>query len=283
MNSTGLRLVVNGVNRGTVPPMLELSEGVNDLRLEHKSLGLVVQSTDIHLRLYNNICIEIDFSGFFMPKIKCRVKIIEGGNTNNGYRGAEPQPYQQPLPQPAPANRLKAGEVCPLCQRRNFMASDETCSSFCKWCGLVFDKDGYAKYTSWGNGESVVKYRPKNYFRNVWDASNVIKYDTTQLELNQRVLSYMFNNFSDCKIETRVSVHSFNPSAPEYSTPINFIVSQGDKKVAVLLVEFHKIGRYSLLETEEQCREHGITPIRLIVGMPNTEEYVVNRIREQLQ
>ncbi len=286
-NSTGLRLVVNGTNRGKVPSILELPEGNNTLRLENKRFGIVLQSTEIRLQLYSNVNIIIDFSGFFLPTIKCNVIPIGTSSQPRGEHWVSPEQPVTPsvtppvTPQPSPAQEVfKAGEVCPNCKRRNYMASDDECASFCKWCGVVFGRNGVVKKDNYG---LECHHKPKNYFRNIWDASNVVKIDTTQLELNHKFLSYIFNNFSDCKIESRVAVQSFNPSAPDYCMPINFMVTKGDKKVAVLLVERRKTGRYSLLETNEQCKEHNISPIWFFVEMPNEEEYVVTQIRKHLE
>ena len=67
--------------------------------------------------------------------------------------------------------------------------------------------------------------------------------------------------------------------------PINFLVTKGNKRTAVLLVDGYKCRRYSLLETMELCKENGITPLRFIIdneAWPNEEQYVVNRIRKTL-
>ncbi|MBQ7342365.1 MAG: hypothetical protein IJW42_07620 [Alistipes sp.] len=289
-NSTGLRLVVNGINRGKVPYVIELPEGNNTLRLENKTFGFVLQSTEIQLQLYSNVNIIIDFSGFFLPTIKCNVVPIDTSLQMPSYQ-TQPTAVtpssatsfvtpSMPSSETPSQEQMRAGDVCPKCKRRNYMASDDQCASFCKWCGVVFDKNGVVKMDNYG---FECHHKPKNYFRNVWDASNVVKIDTTQLELNHKFLSYIFNNFSDCKIESRVAVQSFNPSAPDYCMPINFMVSKGEKKVAVLLVERRKTGRYSLLETNEQCKEHNISPIWFFIEMPNEEEYVVTQIRKHLE
>ena len=42
-----------------------------------------------------------------------------------------------------------------------------------------------------------------------------------------------------------------------------------------------KIQEY-VLETMEQCKEHNITPLRFFIELENDDDYVVNRIREQM-
>lgn len=121
-------------------------------------------------------------------------------------------------------------------------------------------------------------------FRNIKDINNIVPYATLHLRENQMFLSYLFNNFQDCKLETKVQAAQLFPYAPVYAMPINFLLTKGDNRVAVLIVEGNaKYKRYSVLETMELCKENNITALRFITTYPNEEKYVVERIRKALE
>lgn len=121
-------------------------------------------------------------------------------------------------------------------------------------------------------------------FRKIKDINNVVPYATLHLRENQLFLSYLFNNFQDCKLETKVQAAQLFPYAPVYAMPINFLLTKGDNRVAVLIVEGNvKYKRYSVLETMELCKENNITALRFITTYPNEEKYVVERIRKALE
>lgn len=118
------------------------------------------------------------------------------------------------------------------------------------------------------------------HFRKIYDENNVKRYNTLSVVLNDKFLSILFHNFSDAKIETKVQPTQIAENAPWYAMPINFLLTKGEKKVAILLVEGDKCKRYSVLETMELCKENGITPLRFVVELPNEQEYVVKRIND---
>lgn len=121
-------------------------------------------------------------------------------------------------------------------------------------------------------------------FRKIKDINNIVPYATLHLRENQMFLSYLFNNFQDCKLETKVQATQLFPYAPVYAMPINFLLTKGDNRVAVLIVEGNaKYKRYSVLETMELCKENNITALRFITTYPNEEKYVVERIRKALE
>lgn len=120
--------------------------------------------------------------------------------------------------------------------------------------------------------------------RNIKDINNIVPYATLHLRENQMFLSYLFNNFQDCKLETKIQAQQLFPNAPVYAMPINFLLTKGDNRVAVLIVEGNaKYKRYSVLETMELCKENNITALRFITTYPNEEKYVVERIRKALE
>ena len=121
-------------------------------------------------------------------------------------------------------------------------------------------------------------------FRNIKDVNNVEFYATLHLKENQMFLSYLFNNFKDCKLETKIYANELFSNAPDYAMPINFLLTKGEQKIAILLVEGgRKYQRYSVLETMELCKENNIKVLRFITTFPNEEEYVVQRVRETLE
>ena len=64
--------------------------------------------------------------------------------------------------------------------------------------------------------------------------------------------------------------------------PVNFLLRQGNKAVAVLLLERSKVMRYSVQETEALCQENGVTVRRFYFEYPNEEEYVIERLKQSL-
>ena len=161
--------------------------------------------------------------------------------------------------------------ICPSCQTTYLKGEFK---NHCKWCGAKFNKEG-----------NITGYT-KPFFRIFNNTTVIRQYNTLSDESNHMFLSYIFNNFSDCDIKTRVSASEIAENAPEYAMPINFLITKGDRRVAVLLMESKKEMRYSLLETMELCNENNITPLRFIIGredfFTNEETYVVNRIRKGL-
>lgn len=115
-------------------------------------------------------------------------------------------------------------------------------------------------------------------FRHIKDISNVVNYDTLAEPLNSVFKNYLKNSDLGCEIE----MGTIFPSAPEHAMPINFLLSKGDKKVAVLLMGFRKTKRYSVQETEALCKENGVNVLKFYFECENEETYVIERIRKAL-
>ena len=113
-------------------------------------------------------------------------------------------------------------------------------------------------------------------FRHIKDISNVVKYDTLEEPLNTVFKNYLQSSNLGCEIE----MGTIFPSAPEHAMPINFLLSKGDKKVAVLLMGFRKTKRYSVQETEALCKENGVKVLKFYFECENEETYVIERIRK---
>lgn len=129
----------------------------------------------------------------------------------------------------------------------------------------------------------VEQVNPEIYdFRHVKDVANIIRYDTLSEPLNHLFYSYLNQNLTDCKVIAKVAAGSVFPGAPEYAMPINFLITKGDKQVAILLVHKEKTKRYSLLETKELCKENGVTSLCFYFEYENTEDYVVERVSKLL-
>ena len=92
----------------------------------------------------------------------------------------------------ASTHQTSTGRRCPVCNREDWYLKEHYC---CRWCGAAFSKEGILIPN--------IKYYPGDYpaVRNVWDANNIIPYSTLHLKENQMFLSYLFNNFQDCKLE----------------------------------------------------------------------------------
>jgi hypothetical protein len=115
-------------------------------------------------------------------------------------------------------------------------------------------------------------------FRHIQDISNVKKYSSLSDPLHNIFYGYLKNSDLGCNIE----VGTMFTEAPAHAMPINFLLSKGDTKVAVLLMDGHKTKRYSVLETEALCKENGVSVLRFFFEYGNEEEYVIDRIRKSL-
>ncbi len=121
-------------------------------------------------------------------------------------------------------------------------------------------------------------------FRNIKDVNNVVPYSTLHLRENKMFMKYLTKNFPTCEISQKVPANQLFSNAPDYAMPINFMLTKGNKKVVILIVECNaKYKRYSVLETMELCKENNITALRFITTFPNEETYVVQRIRKMLE
>ena len=123
----------------------------------------------------------------------------------------------------------------------------------------------------------VVKEGPKleKYdFRHIQDISNVRNYNTLSDGLNETFSEYLKDE------GYQIEVGAIFPNAPAHAMPINFLLSKEGKKVAVLLVQWSKVKRYSVLETEALCRENGVDVLKFFFEKENERDYVVERIRK---
>ena len=179
-----------------------------------------------------------------------------------------PKPAPAPAPQPSPVKAENT--VCPVCGREDYRTEN-----FCIWCGATFDAKGQVI-------PNVIT-RAHDYFRHPWDVSSVETYDTLSDPLHHMFFSYLAQGLPDCTVQPKVAASSLFPTAMPYAMPINFLVSKGDKKVAVLLIERARCKRYSLLETKELCKENGITALNFYFEFDNEENYVVERIKKALE
>ena len=150
---------------------------------------------------------------------------------------------------------------CPNCNRLYYRQEN-----YCKWCGVVFDQRGHVVPN--------VIYRTPDY--------DIIKIWWLLSYSHHIFYSYLSQNLTDCKIETKVPACTLFPKALAYAMPINFLVSAGDKRVAVLLVGKQKTKRFSLLETKQLCKENGIDVLCFYFECENAEDYVVARVRKAL-
>lgn len=293
---TGSRLIIDGENRGHFPAIIELGEGYHNIRVEVDS-SLGCKKCMMDLQVYDKTHVVVRYNGLFSG-LSISSEVVNTGGPQRQSRPMAaaqpaiqptiqtavppipqpvqqpiqqpiPQPVQQPIQQPVSAPRV---QVCPVCNRPDFFLRQDQWR-LCKWCNTTFDEN---------MRPTNIKIRPEKYFRYIWDVSNVIKYDSTNFNINRKFLGIIINNFSDCKIESRVDVRIINPNAPAYCTPINFLISKGNKRVAIILVEQQRYLRYSVLETMEQCKEHNITPLRFFIELENDDDYVVDRIRKQM-
>lgn len=143
--------------------------------------------------------------------------------------------------------------------------------------------DGWYKTSLFGK-----VYVNFHYFRDVKDLNNIVKYDTTSDTLNRVFELYMKYGLPDCQVRSKVPVRevfAYIPANahPEYAMPINFLITKGNKKLAVLLLSRTKTYRYSYLETKELCKENSIDVMRFYFEYENQEQYVLERIRKALQ
>lgn len=130
-------------------------------------------------------------------------------------------------------------------------------------------KHDYKANSNEGDNEQIYD------FRHIRDISNVIKYDTLAEPLNNVFKNYLEDSDLECEVE----VGAMFSDAPDHAMPINFMLRDGDKKVAVLLLELSKTKRYSVQETEALCRENGVDVLKFYMECENEKDYVIKRIR----
>lgn len=168
------------------------------------------------------------------------------------------------LPTQKPVQPSNSIIFCTACGARNLATS-----KFCSACGAQLS--------------STPPPPPVYDFRHIKDVNNVIPYSTLDDQSNHIFYSYIHQAFSDCKIETKVEASTVFPDAPDYAMPINFLITKGEKRVAVLLVHNSRFYRYSLLETKELCKENNVTSLSFYLHLPNEQSYVVDRIRQNIE
>ena len=115
-------------------------------------------------------------------------------------------------------------------------------------------------------------------FRHIRDISNVIKYNTLSEPLNKVMRRYIEKADLGCEVEEGAMFEY----APDHAMPINFLLTKGDKAVAILLMHQSKTKRYSVQETEALCQENGVKVLRFYFEYDNEEEYVVDRLRNNM-
>ncbi len=111
-------------------------------------------------------------------------------------------------------------------------------------------------------------------FRHIQDISNVRKYNTLSDDLNKTFKEYLEGE------DYQIEVGAMFPNAPEHAMPINFLLSKDGKRVAILLVEWSKVKRYSVQETMALCKENGVDVLKFFFEKKNERDYVVERIRK---
>lgn len=134
-------------------------------------------------------------------------------------------------------------------------------------------REDYEQATGEGDFEGIYD------FRHIRDISNVIKYETLSEPLNTKILAYVQGSDLGCQVE----IGAMFPYAPAHAMPINFLLTKGDKHVAVLLVHLSKVKRYSVQETEALCAENGVAVRRFYFECDNEKEYVIERIRKAFE
>lgn len=131
-------------------------------------------------------------------------------------------------------------------------------------------REDYEEHSDEDDYEEIYDYR------HIRDISNVIKYETLSEPLNTKMLGHIQGSDLGCLVE----VGAMFPYAPDHAMPINFLLTKGDKQVAILLVHLSKVKRYSVQETEALCAENGIEVRRFYFECDNEKEYVIDRIKK---
>ena len=119
-------------------------------------------------------------------------------------------------------------------------------------------------------------------FRHIKDLSNVSALETCSRPENADFQQLLSKHFADCTISKAVAASELFSNAPAYAMPVNFFITKGDKRLAVVLMDARRTRRYSYLETRELCKEAGIEFMPFFFHLPNEEDYVVQRIKSVL-
>ena len=119
-------------------------------------------------------------------------------------------------------------------------------------------------------------------FRHIRELNNVSPLDTCSCPENADFKQLLEKYFTDCAIEAAVPASKLFPNAPAYAMPVNFLITKGDKRLALILLRRGHAKRYSYLETSALCDENGIVCMPFFLHLPNEEDYVVERLKSVL-
>ena len=168
--------------------------------------------------------------------------------------------------------KSKSQAAVPVVYCRSCAAQNNVSAKFCANCGASL------------LAKKVTPAKQEVYdFRHVKDINNVSLYSTVNDPLNHVFYSYIHQAFPDCKIETKIPASRLFPEAPPYAMPINFLISRGEKRLAILLLHRSKARRYAFLETNQLCQENDLQVLRFCFEYENEESYVVERIAKALE
>lgn len=91
-------------------------------------------------------------------------------------------------------------------------------------------------------------------------------------------------NFADCEYRTDVPAAELLPSAHPACTPVQYMFyKNGAPRLAVVLVKRNTYNGMNVKGTKNICAALNIPYIRFFAEYPNEEQYVVNRIKENLK
>lgn len=116
-------------------------------------------------------------------------------------------------------------------------------------------------------------------FRHIRDLNNVLPLDTCSSPENASFQLLLEKYFADCDLKYAVPAADLFPQAPAYAMPVNFLITKGEKKLAIILLDAKHVRRYAYLETKELCKENGIDFMTFFLHLPNEDNYVAGRIK----
>ncbi len=90
-------------------------------------------------------------------------------------------------------------------------------------------------------------------------------------------------NFADCEVKKNVPASELKADCHPACTPVQFMFyKNGAPALAVVLVKTNNYRGRNVKGTQDICKANGINYIRFYQEYENAEDYVVNRIKENL-
>ena len=135
-------------------------------------------------------------------------------------------------------------------------------------------------FSNTGNAAAPARPEPANEPEPVYEAPKKTAVVRDRFNDFDAIIS---RNFADMEVRRNVPASELKPGCHPACTPVQFMFySDGEPVLAVVLVKENNYRGMNVVATKNICEELGIKYIRFYHEYENNEDYVVNRIRNNL-